>query len=302
MADSEEDASGGETKGQMQKRHKAEQQELKKKVQRLGKKGKEEAHRLQAELDARHAAEAAALEAGGGAAPSTNPTADADAADADAAAEDLAAVSLAQQEPAAPQGGGKASKAAKRRAKKEAEEREREKEIAEYHATRGESEREAEEKQLLQLLTPLGLKPREIKADGHCLYRSLEDQLAVANGGDTPAGLDYLGLRKKAAERLRAERDDYMPFIDGCFDEGGEERFEQYCHNVEATATWGGHLELRVLSTVLERGIKVFSTAMPTTVVGEEFVTDDVPPLQVCYQRHAFGLGEHYNSVAPLLG
>ena len=29
---------------------------------------------------------------------------------------------------------------------------------------------------------PLGLVMREIKADGHCLYRSVEDQLAIEQG------------------------------------------------------------------------------------------------------------------------
>ena len=31
-------------------------------------------------------------------------------------------------------------------------------------------------------LQPLSLEVRDIKADGHCLYRSLEDQLALEQG------------------------------------------------------------------------------------------------------------------------
>lgn len=33
-----------------------------------------------------------------------------------------------------------------------------------------------EERELKALLLPLGLRVRDIPADGHCLYRSLEDQ------------------------------------------------------------------------------------------------------------------------------
>ena len=46
------------------------------------------------------------------------------------------------------------------------------------------------------------------------------------------------------------------------------------------------------------RCIKVYSAHMPVVVMGEEFT--DGPPLVVCYQQHAFGLGEHYNSVADV--
>ena len=35
---------------------------------------------------------------------------------------------------------------------------------------------------------------------------------------------------------------------------------------------------------------------MPKVTMGEEFAAEG-EPLLVCYQRHAFGLGEHYNSI-----
>jgi OTU domain-containing protein 6 len=74
---------------------------------------------------------------------------------------------------------------------------------------------------------------------------------------------------------------------------------------VEATAAWGGQLELRALAHVLRRRICVFSAHLPTVEMGEEYGGgggDDVAPLRVAYQQHAYGLGEHYSSVAALGG
>ena len=39
---------------------------------------------------------------------------------------------------------------------------------------------------------------------------------------------------------------------------------------------------------------------MPVVVMGEEFADGGGAPLVVCYQQHAFGLGEHYNSVVDV--
>jgi OTU domain-containing protein 6 len=76
--------------------------------------------------------------------------------------------------------------------------------------------------------------------------------------------------------------------------------FERYCHSVEATAAWGGQLELRALAHVLRRRIVVYSAHLPTVEMGEEYRAEEhAPPLRVAYQMHAYGLGEHYNSVVP---
>jgi hypothetical protein len=44
---------------------------------------------------------------------------------------------------------------------------------------------------------------------------------------------------------------------------------------------------------------RVYAVGMPAVEMGEEDEEEGSPPLQVCYLRHAFGLGEHYNSVEP---
>jgi OTU domain-containing protein 6 len=143
-------------------------------------------------------------------------------------------------------------------------------------------------------------------------------------GGAPPGGRDYLGLRSAAAAYMRSHPDEYAPFVvegdaeggegdDGCvcrtaydiarvadFDAAPRCSFERYCRSVEATAAWGGQLELRALAHVLRRRIVVYSAHLPTVEMGEEYrVDEDAPPLRVAYQQHAYGLGEHYNSVAP---
>lgn len=63
------------------------------------------------------------------------------------------------------------------------------------------------------------------------------------------------------------------------------------------------------LIQALKRSITVYSVGLPPVTMGEEFSkpaggsssggssTCSGPPLVVCYLRHAYGLGEHYNSV-----
>jgi OTU domain-containing protein 6 len=46
--------------------------------------------------------------------------------------------------------------------------------------------------------------------------------------------------------------------------------------------------------------VQVFAAGMPVVEIGEEFKGNG-PPLQLCYLKHAFGLGEHYNSTKKLL-
>lgn len=49
---------------------------------------------------------------------------------------------------------------------------------------------------------------------------------------------------------------------------------------------------------MLQRQIKVYAVGMPPVTLGEEHAGGGT--LTLCYLRHAFGLGEHYNSVQPL--
>lgn len=51
----------------------------------------------------------------------------------------------------------------------------------------------------------------------------------------------------------------------------------------------------------LQCKIRVYSVGLPPVCMGGEGAADGTSEaLQLCYLRHAFGLGEHYNSVVAL--
>lgn len=223
------------------------------------------------------------------------------------------------------------TKAMLRRQKKETEEREREVRINDEKSNMGPSARDREEAALKLLLTPLHLRIKDIKADGHCMYRSVEDQLvlrnskdgahahgedgavgeqspehAISDGGQgaaPPVGEDFASLRWRCAHVMRKSQWDYRPFLAQCAEDSTacNAAWVAYCLEVEDSAAWGGQMELGALAKALGRCIKVYTAHMPVVVMGEEFAVEGgEAPLVVCFQQHAFGLGEHYNSVVGL--
>jgi OTU domain-containing protein 6 len=102
---------------------------------------------------------------------------------------------------------------------------------------------------------------------------------------------------------LAGFRDQFAPFLlPEDEDEDPGEHFEKYCFALETTAVWGGHLEITALADVLQRQINVYAVGMTPIKVGEQYSGEGKPsPLELCYLRHAFGLGEHYNSTKKLL-
>ena len=59
----------------------------------------------------------------------------------------------------------------------------------------------------------------------------------------------------------------------------------------------GGHLELQAISQALDVAIEVYSADQPVVKIGED---KEGAPLRLAYHLHAYGLGEHYNSVRPI--
>ena len=58
----------------------------------------------------------------------------------------------------------------------------------------------------------LNLAPDQ--ADGHCLYRAVEEQLGSGGREELlPAPHDYWAVRAKAAAYMRAHPDQFVPFI-----------------------------------------------------------------------------------------
>lgn len=215
------------------------------------------------QLAARHAKELAGLE---------------DAAGAEA----MAALAISE---------AKQGKSAKRRQKREQEEREREQRIADEKAGVGPSQRELEMAQLEQQLLPLGRRIAEIPADGHCLYRAVAQQLM--QHGAEGVEEDYSACRRLAAAYMRSHPGDFLPYIAA---EGTD--VATYTEQVEGSSEWGGQLEITALAHARKRTIAVFSATAPLLVTGEEYA-DNGPRLELCYHKHYYGLGEHYNAVVP---
>ncbi|ORX73561.1 OTU-domain-containing protein [Linderina pennispora] len=134
----------------------------------------------------------------------------------------------------------------------------------------------------------------QIKADGHCLYSAFADQLNTYHNADA---LDYADMREKAAQYMRSHRDDFLPFMardDG--DMFSEMDFEEYCDKIEKTAEWGGQQEITALAHALEVPVHVYQMGAPVLKIGDELYQPK-SPVTLSYHRHAYGLGEHYNSL-----
>ncbi|XP_071401794.1 deubiquitinase OTUD6B isoform X2 [Centroberyx affinis] len=189
------------------------------------------------------------------------------------------------------------SKAQKRRDKKAAQEKERDSRIAEAEVQNLQGVRHQEGLKLAQKLAQRQLQIREISSDGHCMYRAIEDQLVQR--AVPGLSLSLKELRSRTAEHMRSHADDFLPFLTNANtgDMYTTDEFEKYCSDVEHTAAWGGQLELRALTQVLHLPIEVIQADSPTIKIGEEY---DSNPITLIYMRHAYGLGEHYNSVERL--
>ncbi|KAG7237817.1 hypothetical protein INR49_031830 [Caranx melampygus] len=189
------------------------------------------------------------------------------------------------------------TKAQKRRDKKAAQEKERESRIAEAEVQNLQGVRHLEGLKLAQKLAQQQLQIKEISSDGHCMYRAIEDQLTQrAKPG---LSMSMKELRSRTADHMRNHADDFLPFLTNpnTGDMYTTDEFEKYCSEVEHTAAWGGQLELQALTKVLHLPIEVIQADSPAIKIGEEY---DGEPITLVYMRHAYGLGEHYNSVERL--
>ncbi|XP_040849228.1 deubiquitinase OTUD6B [Ochotona curzoniae] len=206
----------------------------------------------------------------------------------DSVADNLSNLVLENQPP-------RISKAQKRRDKKAALEKEREERIAEAEIENLSGARHIESEKLAQILAARQLEIKQIPSDGHCMYRAIEDQL---KGQD--CALSVAALRSRAAEYMQSHVEDFLPFLTNpnTGNVYSAEEFGKYCEDIVNTASWGGQLELRALSHILQTPIEIIQADSLPIVVGEEYKKN---PLILVYMRHAYGLGEHYNSVTPLV-
>ncbi|XP_062214256.1 OVARIAN TUMOR DOMAIN-containing deubiquitinating enzyme 5-like [Phragmites australis] len=265
---------------------KAEQKAKKKQVE-------EEISHLSAELEAKHAAELASF--------GYKPSGSSEKGNIDNLVKAIAGVSMSSNSDSA-----KPSKGARRREKKAKEEAAREQRIQEEQSNLV-SDRMIEDEKLERKLEPLRLTIQEIKPDGHCLYRAVENQLSLHSNGATR--YNYQELRQMTAKYMREHAADFLPFFlaEGKVETGPDpsESFERYCQEIESTAAWGGQLELGALIHCLKKHIVVYSGSLPDVEMGKEYKSGsggssaDDASIRLSYHRHAYGLGEHYNSVIP---
>ena len=59
---------------------------------------------------------------------------------------------------------------------------------------------------------------------------------------------------------------------------------------------WGGQAEIMALTHVLKTPIRVHSAESPPLLMGPDYESAGVEPLQVTYHKHFYALGEHYNA------
>lgn len=166
---------------------------------------------------------------------------------------------------------------------------------------------------LLIKCNDLGLKQQKIRADGHCLYYSILDQIIQRHSPDMfnsysiPKSFkfsdkpeDFYGnlnvevLRQLNVSYLKENKDVYEFLL---FDDNSSNliAFDEYCDKMESTAAWGGEIELSIFSKIFN--CKIFIMQQDTQYsIGddEEFQNTE---LKLVYYKHTFTLGAHYGSL-----
>ncbi|XP_055927885.1 deubiquitinase OTUD6B-like [Argiope bruennichi] len=188
----------------------------------------------------------------------------------------------------------KLSKAQKRRNKKSLKEKEREKAIAEQELENLTGNRFIESKEIAKKLSERQLIIHEVPSDGNCLYAAIEHQLSALN----LEKLTVESLRELTSKYLLSHKEEYLPFLTDP-DTGdilSDEQYVKYCEDIRNTTAWGGQIEIQALSKICGKPIEVIQAEGPSIIAGDETSS---PKLIISYHRHAYGLGEHYNSVVP---
>lgn len=139
-----------------------------------------------------------------------------------------------------------------------------------------------------QLLVNRELKLHEIQPDGHCLFRSISDQLLLRH----ETNVSVQDLRTAAAKHIRDNRDEFVPYL---FDEEtmAIRDPEDYTKELETTAMWGSDMEILALARVYGCPVEVLTAGSAPITFNAE---GENPKLLIAFYKHTYGLGEHYNS------
>ena len=86
---------------------------------------------------------------------------------------------------------------------------------------------------------------KEVKADGNCMYRAVEDQLKRRRGMSSSSSSssssithDHAALRKLCADAMRDDEWSYRPFLEACA-ETGDAGDDAWCVLYTGTHTTG---------------------------------------------------------------
>eukprot|EP00882_Tetradesmus_deserticola_P033078 GHRQ01037752.1.p1 GENE.GHRQ01037752.1~~GHRQ01037752.1.p1 ORF type:complete len:203 (+),score=83.91 GHRQ01037752.1:319-927(+) len=99
-------------------------------------------------------------------------------------------------------------------------------------------------------LALLGLRVKQITADGNCFFRALSDQL---EGNEH----QHSALRARVVGLMQAHEDDYAPFVED------DQSWQAYTSRMKKEGTWAGHIELQAASLLLQANIAVYQAGQP---------------------------------------
>ena len=149
--------------------------------------------------------------------------------------------------------------------------------VAASHHNSG-SQRTGSNQSIRQQLQEQGLFVHDIAADGHCLFRSMWDQLNGTSGVQ-----DHRELRSLIVDRIEQEKDFFSLFIED------DEPFEEYIKRMRGDG-WGGNVEMQACSVLFKCNIRVYQDGMPSWTI-QNFPEDHMM-LHLSYHD-----GNHFNSV-----
>jgi len=294
---------------ELQTKHRKEQRDLqsrvtqkKKQASKKTRKGvNEECDRLEAELKQRQADEIAAFNGEPSSQSDELPIDELDDLTLQQDDEDSKTTEPAPKQPAArdqanstaaPSQGRKPNRQKERLARRAAEQEELAKQAAE-EAKNLPDMKQQERGRMLSYMKERGLQEKEIRADGHCLYSAVADQLEQL---DIPLGtapgaqpeIPYKTTRSAAAGWIESHPDDFAPFL--------EEPLPEYLRKIRETGEWGGQLELLALAKSYGVEINVLQDFGRVEKIEPEGGAAG-KAIWLGYYKHGFGLGEHYNSL-----
>ena len=116
----------------------------------------------------------------------------------------------------------------------------------------------------------------QVPSDGSCLFQAI---------AASSSGLTADTLRSSVVDHITKHRFEFEPFIDS--------NFEQYLASLR-TEAWGGELEIKAMSDLLSREIKVFRKDGIVSYSPDS--VNDRNPIRISYHKYQFA-SPHYNAV-----